>query len=173
MIGRPTDTEYAPFYAGYVALVPEDDVLAVLERQPAELGRLAAAVPAARETYRYEHGKWSVREVFGHVNDAEQIFGYRALCIGRGEQAPLPGFDQEEYLRNSEYAKRPLKELARDFDAIRGVNLGVLRSLADAGWRRRGVASGAPVTVRALAFVMAGHARHHLGVLRSRYGLGA
>jgi hypothetical protein len=173
MIGRPSDTEYASFYAGYVALVPEDDVLEVLESQSAELRRSAAATPAERETYRYEDGKWSVREVFGHVNDAEQIFGYRALCISRGEQAALPGFDQNDYLRNSAYAQRPLPEIARTFDALRTANLATLRALDQAAWARRGIASGAPVTVRALAYVMAGHARHHLGILRSRYGIGA
>jgi hypothetical protein len=173
MMERPSDTEFAPFYAGYVALVPEDDVLDVLEGQSAELRRLAAAIPAGRETYRYEDGKWSLREVFGHVNDAEQIFGYRALCISRGEQAALPGFDQDEYLRNSAYAQRPLPEIARTFDALRAANLATLRALGPAAWARRGVASGAPVTVRALAYVMAGHVRHHLGVLRSRYGVGA
>jgi hypothetical protein len=171
MIGRPSDTEYAPYYGRYVSLVPEADVLEVLARQQEEIARLTARIPADRETYRYQDGKWSVREVFGHVDDTEQIFGYRALCISRGEQAALPGYEQDDYLRNSGDAKQPLAELARRFDALRTVNLSVLRALDGQAWTRQGTASGTPVTVRALAFVIAGHVRHHLGVLSSRYGI--
>jgi hypothetical protein len=170
---RPSENDYAPYYQRYVSLVPETDVLEVLAGQPAELRRLAAATPAARETHRYEPGKWSVREVFGHLQDSEQIFGYRTLCISRGDQAPLPGFDQEEYLRNSAYGLRPLADTVREFDALRGVNLSLLRALDGAGWDRRGTANDAGVTVRALAFIMAGHVRHHFGVIRSRYGIDA
>jgi len=172
MTDRPSEPDYAPYYQRYVSLVPETDVLEVLAGQPTELRRLAAAA-AARERHRYEPGKWSVREVFGHLQDSEQIFGYRTLCISRGEQAPLPGFDQEEYLRNSAYDLRPLADTVRDFDVLRGVNLSLLRALDRSAWDRRGTANGAGVTVRALAFIMAGHVRHHLGILRSRYGIDA
>jgi hypothetical protein len=151
--------------------LPEADVLEVLARQQEEIARLTARIPADRETYRYQDGKWSVREVFGHVDDTEQIFGYRALCISRGEQAALPGYEQDDYLRNSGDAKQPLAELARRFDALRTVNLSVLRALDGQAWTRQGTASGTPMTVRALAFVIAGHVRHHLGVLSSRYGI--
>lgn len=170
---RPDTTEYAPFYAGYVGLVPETDVLAALAGQREEVLRLAASVPADRETWRYADGKWSVRGIFGHIGDGERVFGYRAFCIARGDQAAFPGFDQEEYMAAEDYSTVPLAELAADFARLRDANLSVLRRLPDARWSQTGTASNARVSVRALAYVMAGHVRHHLGVLRERYGVGA
>ena len=168
---RPTKAEYAPFFAGYVSLVTEGDVLAVLEAQPGELHQLAAAVHGGRETYRYQPGKWSLREVFGHLTDAERVFGYRAFCISRGEQVPLPGFDENDYVARSSFDQQPLAHLVSEFAALRDANLHFLRRLDDAGWGRLGVANENPVSVRALAFIMAGHVRHHIGVVRSRYGV--
>jgi hypothetical protein len=168
---RPKPDEYAPFYAGYVSLVPESDALAVLAAQPAELQALAGKVPADRESHRYAAGKWSVREVFGHLTDGERVFGYRAFCISRGDKASLPGFDENSYIAGADYDNRPLQELAADFAALRKSNLKVLRRLPAGDWAKSGTANGTPVTVRALAFVMAGHVRHHLGVLRARYGV--
>jgi hypothetical protein len=168
---RPGPDEYAPFYADYVGLVPEADVLPVLAAQPDQLLRLAAAVPKDRETYRYAPGKWSIREILGHMGDGERVFGYRAFCIGRGDQAAFPGFDQEDYLAAASYDDVPLSELAAEFAALRGSNLTVLRRLPRERWGQFGTASDARVTVRALAYVMAGHFRHHLGVLKERYGV--
>jgi hypothetical protein len=168
---RPGPDEYAPFFAGYVSLVPETDVLAVLAAQPSEIRRLAAAIPADRETFRYAPGKWSVREILGHVGDGERVFGYRAFCIGRGEQAALPGFDENEYIANAAYDERTAAGLAEDFALLRTANLAVLEHLAPERWSNVGVANGKRVSLRALAYIMAGHARHHLGILRDRYGL--
>jgi len=153
--------------------VTEADVLAVLETQAAEVHRLAAAVPAKSETLRYAPGKWSIREVVGHVADAERVFGYRAFCISRGEQTPLPGFDEGRYVAESGFDERTLAELVREFTAVREANLAVLRRLEGRAWERIGNANGSPVSVRALAFIMAGHVRHHCGILRSRYGIQA
>ena len=166
---RPKPDEYAPFYAGYVSLVPETDALAVLAAQPAELQALAAKLSPEREQHRYAPGKWSVREVFGHLTDGERVFGYRAFCISRGDQASLPGFDEQSYIAGANYDQVRLGDLAADFAALRQSNLAVLRRLQAADWARAGTANGTPVTVRALAFIMAGHVRHHLGVLRARY----
>jgi hypothetical protein len=168
---RPTKAEYAPFFAGYVSLVTEGDVLSVLEAQAGELRQLAAAVPEERETYRYAPGKWSLREVVGHVTDAERVFGYRAFCISRGEQASLPGFDENDYVARSSYDRQRLADLVSEFAAVRDANLRFLRGLDAQGWGRLGVANRNPVSVRALAFIMAGHVRHHVGVVRSRYGI--
>jgi hypothetical protein len=170
---RPSETEYAPFYATYVSLVPETDVLAVLDTQAAELRRIARAVSPEKETYRYAPGKWSLRELFGHLSDGERVFGHRAFCISRGEQAALPGFDEQTYVANAGYERRQLAELAEEFETLRKLNLSLLRRLAADDWKRSGVANGKPVSVRALAFVMAGHVRHHLGIVRSRYGITA
>ena len=170
--GRPADTEYAPFYADYVRLVPEDDVLPALAAQRDEVVRLAASVPKDRETYRYAEGKWSIREMLGHIGEGERVFGYRAFCISRGDRSAFPGFDQDEYMAGNPYDGVPLAELAAEFAALRDGNVAVLRRLPAERWSQVGTASGNRVTVRALAYVMAGHVRHHLGVLKSRYGVG-
>ena len=160
-----------PSFSGYVSLVPEADALVVLESQADTIRRLASAVPAERETFRYAPGKWSVREVVGHVVDAERVFGYRAFCVSRGEEASLPGFDENEYVAESGFDQRTLAELVAEFAVVREANLAVLRRLDSRRLERVGTANGSPVSVRALAFIMAGHVRHHAGVLRARYGI--
>ena len=169
---RPREDEFAPFYARYVALVPETDILAVLERQAEEIRRLAASVRAERETHRYAEGKWSIRQVLGHLVDAERVFGYRAFCFSRGETAALPAFDENQYVAAARFDTTPLRELVDELALVRRSNLAVLRRLEPAEWVRVGTASGKPVTVRALAWVMAGHVRHHVNILRERYEVG-
>ena len=170
---RPEPSEYAPFYEGYVSLVPEEDVLPVLAAQRDEVLRLAASVPVDRETYRYADGKWTVRGIFGHLGDGERVFGYRAFCIARGDQAAFPGFDQDDYMAVEDYSTVPLAELAADFGRLRDANLSVFRRLPAERWSQVGTANDARVSVRALAYAMAGHVRHHLAVLRDRYRVGA
>ena len=169
MIDKPGDTEFAPFFAGYVSLVPETDVVAVLQDQAAEVHRHARAFSPDRESFRYAPGKWSVRELFGHLGDAERVFGYRAFCISRGERANLPGFDEVPYVAHSSFAECSLADLVEEFGRLRESNLVVLRRLDEMAWKRLGSANGSPVSVRALAFIMAGHVRHHLQVLSTRY----
>lgn len=171
MSARPAENEYATFYRGYVSLVPEGDVLPVLEAQPEGLARIAAQVSPEKEIFRYAPDKWSVRQVFGHLSDAERVFGYRAFCLSRAEAAPLPGFDENGYVAESRSSDQPLAELARTFGRVREANLTLLRHLDLSQWERRGVANGSPISVRALAFIMAGHVRHHLAGLRDRYGV--
>lgn len=169
--GRPGASEYAPFYETYVSKVPEAEVLPVLESQGELVRRIAAGVSAEKERFRYEPGKWSVREVFGHLIDSERLFGFRALCIARGDTTPLPGFDQETYMAAAGYDEVPLAELAAELAAVRESNLLFLRRLGEADWGRVGTANAAPVSARAVGYVMAGHVRHHLGILRERYGI--
>ena len=168
---RPSETEYAPFYAGYVALVPETDILAVLAGQLTEVRRVAASIAPDRETWRYAEGKWSFREVVGHLVDAERVFGYRAFCFSRGETAALPSFDENQYVAAATSDAIPLRELVEELALVRQSNQAFLRRLRDPEWTRVGTASGKPVTVRALAWIMAGHPRHHLNILRDRYGV--
>lgn len=168
---RPAEAEYASFYAKYLSLVPEDDLLAVLAGQAERLRAGLAGVTGERERHRYEPGKWSVRQVVGHLADVERVMGYRAFCISRGESAPLPGFDENGYVERSPYDHQPLLELVEDFARARESNLAVFRTLEAAAWKQRGIANGSQVSVRALAFILAGHARHHVGVLGSRYGI--
>src|SRR5712691_11898754 len=127
MTQRPAATEYAPSYEPYVSLVPEDAILPVLTEQIELLRRVADSVPAERETFRYAPGKWSVRELFGHLTDAERVFGHRAFCIGRGETKPLPGFDEKVYVAHAGFDRQSLESLVGDFTALRGVNLALLR----------------------------------------------
>lgn len=168
----PTETEYAPVYAGYVAAVPPGDVLDTLRAQAAQIHQLAATLTEERETFRYAPGKWSVREVVSHMIDAERVFGYRAFCISRGEAQSLPSFDENAYVDASDATARPLASLVDEFAHVRAANLDVFERLDEAAWQRMGVASGKPVSVRALAYITAGHAAHHLSILHERYGIG-
>jgi hypothetical protein len=171
MTSRPIATEYAAFFSGYVSLVSEDDVLTVLENQLADLTRFAAKVTSDRERFRYAPDKWSIREVFGHLIDAERVFGYRAFCISRGEKASLPGFDENVYVEQSSYDRQPLVDLLSEFNTVRKGTIAFLRRLDEQDWVRLGTASNNPISVRALAFIMAGHVRHHFNVMRERYGI--
>jgi hypothetical protein len=168
---RPPATEYAPFYQGYVAGVPEGDILEILGRQEGIMMAVARSVPPGRETFSYAPEKWSIREVFSHLSDGERVFGYRALRISRGDPTPLPGFDENLYVAASGAASRPLRDLAAEFSHLRQSNLFLLHGIDGEGWRRMGTANGHPVSVRALAFIMAGHVRHHLRILHDRYGV--
>ena len=168
---RPADTEFAPFYATYIARVPETDPLPALEAQPAELHAVADRVTIDDEIYRYALGKWSVRQVVGHLIDTERVMGYRAFAIGRGEMKPLPGFDENEYVARANSDDRSVKELAHEFTAVRHANLWTIRGWQPEDWDRIGNANGKAVSARAIAYIMAGHVRHHLALLRERYGL--
>ena len=170
---RPTEGEYAPFYAAYIARVPEHDPMPALEAQPAELLRIADAVGPEEELLRYHPDKWSVRQVFGHLIDTERVMGYRAFCISRGEVKPLPGFDEKDYVARADADERPLKALAHEFAAVRHANLWAIRGWAPDQWSFVGNANGNPVSARAVAYIMAGHVRHHLAILRERYGIEA
>lgn len=171
LIPKPTEQEYDPFYADYVAELAETDPWQVLLDQIQIVGKLPAAVPAERETFRYAPGKWSVRQVVGHMTDGERVFGHRAFCVARGDTTPLPGFDENTYVQASQFEEIQLAELAGEFVAVRRSNLALLAPLDPGRWARTGSANGAQVSVRALAFMIGGHARHHLRVLRERYGI--
>ncbi len=171
MIEKPNPSEYAPFYAGYIAKIPAERLLEILERQSQDLRDLAATASPDQQLHRYAPGKWSVREVFGHLIDGERVFGYRAFRIGRGDDTPLPGFDENEYVEASSYHHQDLAALAEEFALVRAGNLAVFNSLSDDDWRHAGTANGQRISVRALAFIMAGHVVHHVGILGERYGL--
>jgi hypothetical protein len=168
---RPAEDEYAPYYGTYVNRVPAGDVLALLARQLDETAAFLAGIPPARAAHRYAQGKWSVKEVIGHLSDAERVFSHRAFRFGRGDATPLPSFDENRYVPESGADLLPLEDLAREFAAIRRSTLALFHGLPAAAWSRRGAASGKMVSVRALAWITAGHELHHLDVLRTRYGL--
>jgi hypothetical protein len=171
VLGRPESDEYASFYARYVSLVPEGDVLELLERQVGETQALLRPLTRERALHRYAPDKWSVVEVAGHLCDAERVFSYRALCFARGDETPLPGFDEEAYTPRAGFERRGLDDVLDELGVVRQSTLMLFRGLDEAAGRRRGVANGHPMTTRAAAYVIAGHERHHVGVLRERYGL--
>ena len=166
---RPEPTEYAEFYANYIAIVPGTDILGVLEAQRVQMLQLFAGRSERDGSFRYAPGKWTVKETLGHITDAERIFTYRALRIARGDQTPLPAFVQEDYVRNGAFGERTLAGLAEEFALERNASVALFRSLTEEAWSRRGVASEKEVTVRALAFITAGHAMHHRLILEERY----
>jgi hypothetical protein len=168
---RPNGEEYAASFRGYVDLVPEEDVLSVLEAQLHELQALTSIVPERTETFAYAPGKWTIRELVGHVGDGERVFGFRAFCFSRSDPNPLPGFEENNYVANANFNRMPLAHLLEDFALQRRSNLSMFRGFSDTQWNNSGTANGAAITVRALAFIMAGHVRHHLGILRDRYGV--
>jgi hypothetical protein len=171
VLERPRSDEYGPFFERYVARVPGNDALSFLATQHQSLLEELERVPESRGGHRYAEGKWSIREVIGHMTDAERIMAYRALCIARGEQKSLPGFDENAYMNETPFASYTLRDLLAEFGQVRTANLSLLSHLDDAAWRRAGNANGYNVSVRALAFVMAGHVEHHRSVLRERYGI--
>jgi len=166
---RPLASDYAPYYAKYIQQVPDGDFLETLESQPAKMNSLFGSLNEKQGDSRYAPGKWSVKEVFGHINDTERVFSYRLLRIGRGDQTPLPGFEQDDYVKTANSAARTLASLLEEFHAIRRSSASLIRSLDDASWFRRGTASGKEISALALAFIIAGHAIHHQVILEQRY----
>ena len=166
---RPAPTEYAESYANYISKVPGSDVLSVLESQRLQMLQLFAGRSERDGSFRYAPGKWTVKEVLGHITDTERIFTYRALRIARGDQTPLPGFEQEDFVKNAAFSDRTLAGLAEEFALVRSASLALFRSFPEEAWPRRGVASQKEVTVRALAFITAGHQIHHRIILEERY----
>jgi uncharacterized damage-inducible protein DinB len=169
---RPNPTDYAAPHAGYVDLVDEDDILSAMQEQSSSTQKLLAGLDESRAAYRYGEGKWSVKEVIGHIVDSERIMGYRALCVARGESQSLPGYDENDYVANASFDSWKLGDLAEAYALARRANLVFFHNLPDEAWSRRGTANQYPVSVRGLAYVIVGHERHHLKVLREKYNVG-
>ena len=168
-MNRPEATEYAEYYANYISKVPGSDVLSVLESQRLQMLQVFAGRSERDGSFRYAPGKWTVKEVLGHITDTERIFAYRALRIARADQTPLPGFEQDDYVRSAAFGDRTLAGLAEEFAAVRIASVSLLRSFNEEAWSRRGMASQKEVTVRALGFMIAGHQIHHRMILEERY----
>jgi len=169
LIPRPAEHEYSPYYADYIARVPDGDLCATLAAQLTDTLALVRAIPEARGTYRYAPGKWSIKEVLGHVTDTERIMSYRALRIARGDTTPLPGFEQDDYVLAGGFDRRTLQDLSDELAAVRQATLHLFRHLDPPALARRGSASDKPVSVRALAYIIAGHERHHVAILTAKY----
>jgi hypothetical protein len=169
MTERPLKDEYPAFFETYISQVPEEDILEVLARQGADVAAVFDRVPAGAGHYRYAEGKWSLVQLLNHIVDTERIMAYRALCFARGEQQSLPSFDENIYAAGADVSARTIADLLEELRLVRASNLHLFRHLTDADWRKQGLANNWPITVRSLAWVIAGHLRHHLKIVRERY----
>jgi uncharacterized damage-inducible protein DinB len=168
-VARPQAGEYAPYYERYVSLVEGEDILNTLDQQRREMMLLLSCREEEEGDFRYAPEKWSAKEVLGHICDTERIFAYRALRIARADATPLEGFEQDDYVRNGGFARCPVADLVEEFIAVRRATISLLRNLDEAAWLRRGLANKSEVSVRALAYIIAGHELHHRRILEEKY----
>lgn len=166
---RPESTEYAPYYEKYISLVNEDDIRNAFASQPDELRVALEGVDESRGSFAYEDGKWTIKELLSHIIDGERIFGYRMLRISRGDETPLEGFEQDDYIATSNANNRTFKDLLDEFDFNRKANTLMLNNLDEVALRRVGTASDNRVSARAIANILIGHVRHHVNILNERY----
>lgn len=166
---RPEPTEYASSFERYVSKVPDGDIVDILAEQVEETARLLAGVTDAQAVFRYAPGKWSLKEVVGHITDTERVLSYRALRFARGDPTPLAGFDENTFVAHAGFDRRPLGELVDELRTVRRATAALFRSLDVDAALCRGVANEKTVSVRALAYIIAGHERHHREILAERY----
>jgi hypothetical protein len=166
---RPDKSEYPVYCEGYISRVPAGDIVSIMASQLEDSLALFRSVSETRGEYRYAEGKWSVKEVIGHIIDSERILAYRALRFARGDATALAGYEQDDYVRGGGFDKRSLKDLTDEFEHVRRATISLFSNLNGEAWSRRGVANENEMSVRALAYVLAGHERHHVEILRTRY----
>ncbi len=166
---RPETSEYAPFYQGYIALVPGSDIIKTVEDEGRSAATLFSSLREEQGTHRYAPGKWSIKEVVGHVIDTERIQAYRALRIARNDKTNLPGFEQDDYIPFSNANSRSFTDLTEEFASVRRASVLLLKSFDDAAWDRMGRANNFELTARAIAYIIAGHELHHRKALREKY----
>jgi hypothetical protein len=169
MIGRPASDEFAPYASGYVSSVQDGDVLEMLAKQIEEVSRLLGGIGDEKASFRYAEGKWNIKEIIGHLCDTERVFAYRALRFARNDKAPLPGFEQDDYVENGGFDRRTIDDLLAEFRAVRSASIALFESFDDSALARRGTASGFGFTVRSVPFIVAGHVHHHFQAIRDRY----
>ncbi len=170
VLSHPGADEYAPYYNTYIAPVAGQNALETLVTQLGALDALRS-LGDAQALHRYAPDKWSVKEVVGHITDAERIFACRMLRIARGDQTPLPGFDQQPYVDAAHFDRLSIGTLVDSFRATRAATLALANEIDTDAWLRTGTASGFTVSARALAYIITGHATHHIGILKDRYGM--
>lgn len=166
---RPEKDEYNEYYDRYVSLVNEPDIVAALENQLGEMREIFNEISEEKSAFAYSEGKWTIKELIGHLIDGERIFGYRALRISRGDETPIEGFEQDGYVENAAFNDYKFADLIEEFELVRRSNMLFFKHLKETDWTRTGTASDNPVSVRALAYIMVGHVRHHANILRDKY----
>ena len=172
-VERPEPGEYDPYYASYVERVPAGRVIETLRSQEQEFSDLLSGIDEEQATFRYAEDKWSIKEVVLHMIDTERVFAYRALRFSRNDTTPLPGFEQDDYVREGNAGERTLRDLLQEYRAVRAATLALFRGMTEAMLARRGIANEAEMTVRAVPWIVAGHERHHAEILKERYLAGA
>lgn len=168
-VPKPDASEYAPYYGKYISLVPGSNVVKALEQQISETLAPLSRCDEDQGEFRYEPGKWSLKEMIGHVIDTERIFTYRALRFARNDKTPIEGFEQDDYVAHGPFRRCKLADLVEEFRLVRGATLHLFRNLDEEAWSRRGIASGNEVSVRALAYIVAGHELHHRKIFQEKY----
>ncbi|MEP6492518.1 MAG: DinB family protein [bacterium] len=168
-IARPKADEHAEFYTRYVTLVPDGDLIALLRDQVIDTAALLREVGAERANYAYAPGKWTIKQVLGHMTDVERVMSYRALWFARNDSADLPGFDEDKWAVSANHSSRTLEDLFEEFQIVRAATIQFAKHVDAAASVRRGKANGQELSVRALLYIIAGHERHHGAVLRERY----
>jgi uncharacterized damage-inducible protein DinB len=168
-IPRPREDEHAPYYGKYVERVPDGDLITQLREQLMDTVGLLRGISVERETFAYAPGKWTVRQVLGHMIDTERVMAYRALAFSRGEQNPQPSFDENAWVDEANFDERTVGDLLEEFQIVRASTIHFAKNLNDEMLTRRGTASGNGITVRALLYIIAGHERHHADILRRQY----
>jgi len=169
IIARPAPGEYAPYYDRYISLIQTSDILTTFDSQRRQMLLLLSGRDEAEGDFRYAPDKWSAKEVLGHVCDTERIMSYRALRIARGDRTPIEGFEQDDYVRNGPFGRVPLEDAIEDYIAVRRATLTLLRNLDEVAWARQGIANKNEISVRALAYLIAGHELHHRRILEEKY----
>ena len=171
-VARPGAGEYAEFYRGYIAGVPEvADAGQQLSAQQAALAALYRSLDDQRADYTYAPGKWTVKQLLGHLTDTERVMAYRLMRIARGDDTPLPGFDEDQYVAAAGYDQRALHDVLEEWVSVRAATRTLVRAVPSEAWSRRGTANGYPVSTRALLYIILGHVEHHRAVLADRYGV--
>lgn len=166
---RPTEDEFAPYYGGYISKTEGTDILKNLKNEKSNTVEFLKSLPAEKWGYAYEEGKWTIKQLLLHIIDSERVFAYRALRIARGDSTPMPGFDQDPYVKNSEATNRSADSLIREYAATREATISFFENLTDEMTLRKGTASGVVFTPHATAFIIAGHENHHMQIVKERY----
>jgi arsenate reductase-like glutaredoxin family protein len=166
----PKPGEYAEYYSVYLKQIPDaDNIITVLEKSRDDMQRLISSIPEEKGSYSYQPGKWSIKEVFGHIADVERVMTYRSLCIARGEKQHLPGFEQDDYVKAADFNRRPLSSLAEELLHLRNSGLALFRTYDEDACMRWGIVNNHDVTARAYMYIIAGHEIHHMRILKERY----
>ena len=169
MIGRPQKTEAAPYYFTYIDRVPGDNVMPLLESQWEDLSPLLSSISEEKSLHRYAPEKWSIRQLLNHITDTERAFAFRALWFARGFESPLPGYDQDVAASGAQADAVSWAAHVEEFRRVRLATTALFKNMPPDAWMRKGIASENPFTVRAVAFIIAGHVSHHVAILRERY----